>query len=175
MTDPHLVISLDCGWFLAKNLSKCVSLPWKLHNQFCHSVQQTFSKTQCQMPCPSMGQKLSWTRPNCFGQDQTFRTRFKIWNSVFLGQVQNILDPSITVWNYKRIRNKEVCNGGVASSLLKSGENHYSFSIPLWFATRHYFLWKKRISYVMLGNERLCRFLTKKKTKKFYDAKLIFW
>ena len=35
------------------------------------------------------------------------------------------------------------------------------------------FLWKKQ-SHVILGNERLCRFLTKKETKKFYDAKLIF-
>ena len=33
---------------------------------------------------------------------------------------------------------------------------------------------EKNMSYVILGNERLCCFLTKK-TKKIYDAKLIFW
>ena len=32
---------------------------------------------------------------------------------------------------------KEVCNGGVAPAR-KSGENRYSFSIPLWFALSHH-------------------------------------
>jgi hypothetical protein len=31
------IISLDYSWFLAKNLSKFVSLPWKLHNRYCQS------------------------------------------------------------------------------------------------------------------------------------------
>ena len=43
----------------------------------------------------------------------------------------------------------------------KSGENHYSFSIPLWFALRHHFFVEKMMSYVILGNDMLCRFLTK--------------
>ena len=30
-------ISFDYSWFLAKNLSNFVSLPWKLHNQYCHN------------------------------------------------------------------------------------------------------------------------------------------
>ena len=34
---PNLVISLDYSWFLAKNLSNFVSLPWELYNQYCHS------------------------------------------------------------------------------------------------------------------------------------------
>ena len=29
----------------------------------------------------------------------------------------------------------------------KSGENRYSFSIPLWFALRHHFLWKNEAIY----------------------------
>ena len=33
---PILVISVDYRWFLAKNLSNFVSLPWKLHNRYCH-------------------------------------------------------------------------------------------------------------------------------------------
>ena len=44
LTAPHysnfqnLVISFEYSWFLAKNLSNFVSLPWKLHNRECHSV-----------------------------------------------------------------------------------------------------------------------------------------
>ena len=33
------LISFDYSWFLANNLSNFVSLPWKLHNPYCHSVQ----------------------------------------------------------------------------------------------------------------------------------------
>ena len=35
----NLVISFEYSWFLAKNLSNFVSLPWKLHNRECHSLQ----------------------------------------------------------------------------------------------------------------------------------------
>ena len=31
------MISFNYNWFLAKTLSNFVSLPWKLHNQFCHT------------------------------------------------------------------------------------------------------------------------------------------
>ena len=37
---PHSqisIISFDYSWFLAKNLSNFVSLPWKLHNQYRHN------------------------------------------------------------------------------------------------------------------------------------------
>ena len=34
----NLVISFEYSWFLAKNLSNFVSLPWKLHNRKCHIV-----------------------------------------------------------------------------------------------------------------------------------------
>ena len=43
LTAPHysnfqnLVISFEYSWFLAKNLSNFVSLPWKLHNRKCHN------------------------------------------------------------------------------------------------------------------------------------------
>ena len=30
------MISFDYSWFLAKNLSNFVSLPWKFHNPYCH-------------------------------------------------------------------------------------------------------------------------------------------
>ena len=33
----NLVISFEYSWFLAKNLSNFVSLPWKLHNRKCHN------------------------------------------------------------------------------------------------------------------------------------------
>ena len=33
---PNLAISFDYSWFLAKNLSNFVSLPWKRHNRYCH-------------------------------------------------------------------------------------------------------------------------------------------
>ena len=45
LTAPHysnfqnLVISFEYSWFLAKNLSNFVSLPWKLHNRECHNEQ----------------------------------------------------------------------------------------------------------------------------------------
>ena len=44
LTAPHysnfqnLAISFEYSWFLAKNLTNFVSLPWKLHNQKCHNV-----------------------------------------------------------------------------------------------------------------------------------------
>ena len=47
----------------------------------------------------------------------------------------------------------------------KFGENNYSFSIPFWFALRYHFFVEKMMSYLILRNERLCRFLTKKDQK----------
>ena len=44
LTAPHytnfqnLVISFEYSWFLAKNLSNFVSLPWKLHDRECHTI-----------------------------------------------------------------------------------------------------------------------------------------
>ena len=35
------IISFDFGWFLTKNLSNFVSLPWKLHNQYCRMITHT--------------------------------------------------------------------------------------------------------------------------------------
>ena len=31
------IISFDCSWFFAKIFSNFVSLPWKLHNRYCHN------------------------------------------------------------------------------------------------------------------------------------------
>ena len=45
---PNLIISFDRSWCLAKNLSSFVSLPWKLHNRYCHTVSspQIFKNVQ---------------------------------------------------------------------------------------------------------------------------------
>ena len=34
------MISFDYSWFLAKNLSNFVSLPWKFHNWYCHNLNR---------------------------------------------------------------------------------------------------------------------------------------
>ena len=33
----NLVVSFEYSWFLTKNLSNFVSLPWKLHNRYCYN------------------------------------------------------------------------------------------------------------------------------------------
>ena len=53
---------------------------------------------------------------------------------------------------------KEVCNGGVACSLLKIGSLEETIIASLF----HSGYVKKMMSYVILGNDRLCRSLTKK-------------
>ena len=35
-------ISFDYSWFLAKSISYFLSLPWKLHNRYCHTLQLWF-------------------------------------------------------------------------------------------------------------------------------------
>ena len=72
----------------------------------------------------------------------------------------------------KRFNVRKVVIEGMARR--KSGENRYSFSIPLGFALRHHFFVEKTMSCDIIGNNRICRFLTKKKDQKYYDAKLIF-
>ena len=47
-------------------------------------------------------------------------------------------------------------------------------TFPLWFcieAVSNFV--ENMMSYVILGNNRICRFLDKKRPKKYYDAKLI--
>ena len=43
----NLVISFEYSWFLAKNLSNFVSLPWKLHNRECHTQQSWYLTCHC--------------------------------------------------------------------------------------------------------------------------------
>ena len=49
LTPPHYtnlqnsMISFDYSWFLAKNLSNFVFLPWKLHNRYCHTPRSQFA------------------------------------------------------------------------------------------------------------------------------------
>ena len=40
----------------------------------------------------------------------------------------------------------------------KSGENHYSFAISLWFALRHYLFVEKMKQYIMLVGDNLWRY-----------------
>ena len=82
LTAPHysnfqnLEISFEYSWFLAKNLSNFVSLPWKLHNRECHTAEtlpvsirgilfsnQTIYNTICWF-AGSMGQMTC--QPNIF-------------------------------------------------------------------------------------------------------------
>ena len=56
----------------------------------------------------------------------------------------------------------------------KSGENRYSFSFPLWFALKHHVFVEKWCPMLFWGTTGYAVF-RKKKTKKFYDSKLIFW
>ena len=73
---------------------------------------------------------------------------------------------------------KEVCNGGVACNLLKLGSLEKTGIESLFHSGLHsgtIFFVEKTMPYVILGNDRLCQFATKKKTKKIYDARLIFW
>ena len=58
------------------------------------------------------------------------------------------------------VRNKEVCNRGVACSLLKLGSL---------VCTQAPFFVEKTMSYVILGNDKK----RQKKTNKYYGAKLI--
>ena len=59
---------------------------------------------------------------------------------------------------------KEVCNGGVACSLLKIGSLEETIIASLFHSGLHpgTFFVEKMMSYVILGNDRLCRSLTKK-------------
>jgi hypothetical protein len=41
------MISFDYSSFLANNLSNFVSLPWKLHNRYCHSPESYWSNNHC--------------------------------------------------------------------------------------------------------------------------------
>ena len=40
----NLIVSFGCITFLAKNLSNFVSLPWKLHNRYYHTLTASLSK-----------------------------------------------------------------------------------------------------------------------------------
>ena len=71
---------------------------------------------------------------------------------------------------------KEVCNRGVACSLLKLGSLEKTVIASLFHSGLHSgtIFCGKKMSYVILGNDRICPFFDKKKTKKYYGAKLIF-
>ena len=72
---------------------------------------------------------------------------------------------------------KEVCNGGVACSLLKLGSLEKIVEASLFHSGLHpgtIFLWKQQCH--MLFKETTDDVVFwQKKTKNFYDAKLIFW
>ena len=73
---------------------------------------------------------------------------------------------------------KEVCNGGVACSLLKLGSLEKTVIASLFHSGLHsgtIFLWKKRCHIcIFLGNDRICRFSTKKDWKILW-CQIDFW
>ena len=60
LTPPHYtnsqnsMISFEYSWFLAKNISNFVSLPWNLHNRYCHNWKKHSRVTClfCATNCP---------------------------------------------------------------------------------------------------------------------------
>ena len=70
---------------------------------------------------------------------------------------------------------KEVCNGGVACSLLKLGNLEKIIIASLFHSglLRHHFCAKNDVMFYS-GKRQVMPFFDKKKTKKFYDAKLIY-
>ena len=71
---------------------------------------------------------------------------------------QNLSNFSVVFWS-KRFFQRHFEINWPLGSLEK---NRYSFSISLWFALRHHLFVKKMMSYVILGNDSICLFLTKK-------------
>ena len=59
------IISFEYGDFLAKNFSNFVSLPWKLHNRYCHTVYPIWTS------CPDLKKslKLNVSTYFTFGSD----------------------------------------------------------------------------------------------------------
>ena len=71
---------------------------------------------------------------------------------------------------------KEVCNVGVACSLLKLGSLEKTVIASIFHSGLHpdtIFLWKKQC-HMLFWERQVMPFFDKKKTKKFYDAKLIY-
>ena len=92
----------------------------------------------------------------------------------FLKLYLNIVPYTISRHDFVII--KEVCNGGVACSLLKLGSLEKTVIASLFHSGLHsgtIFLWKKRC-HMLFWERQVMPFFDKKKTKKFYDAKLIF-
>ena len=73
---------------------------------------------------------------------------------------------------------KEVCNGGVACSLLKLGSLEKTVIASLFHSGLHSsspFFVEKTTLHDLLPSWLIVRFFTWKRLKKIYDAKLIFW
>ena len=72
LTAPHysnfqnLVISFEYSWFLAKNLSNFVSLPWKLHNRECHTGQDINKMHIGELFCRKLDIEIPRAHPNNF-------------------------------------------------------------------------------------------------------------
>ena len=72
-----LVISFEYSWFLAKKLSNFVSLPWKLHNQYCHTprLQLNTPITIRILPKPVLKPTIQLTKiePLLFLEERIFK------------------------------------------------------------------------------------------------------
>ena len=98
------IISFDYSWFLAKKLSNFVSLPWKLHNQYCHNLHLckycTWAATLIALPALSGAYLISlmthkvcnyfeiWRQDKLFAQVNAdefplVQVQIKICNSIF--------------------------------------------------------------------------------------------
>jgi hypothetical protein len=64
----NLVISFEYSWFLIKNFSNFVSLPWKLHSRYCHNC-----KTSWDLQCAVFLLGLLWS---CLGLNGRRRSSF---------------------------------------------------------------------------------------------------
>ena len=87
------IISFDYSWFLAKNISNFVSLPWKLHNRYC-PTGQNFS-VQCILLCPNS----PWTRLNQISKPKNRSYELNVLIYILLKKgFTNTVDHQLTLW-----------------------------------------------------------------------------
>ena len=98
------ILKFNNSWFLAKNLSNFVSLPWKLHNWYCHNL---CSKRQeaCLLKLMKERERSSW--PPQRHKKFSGRDLMDLWTFIPLYSSYFVSTPVV---------NKKVCmkNGGEA-------------------------------------------------------------
>ena len=101
------MISFDCSWFVAKNLSNFISLPWTFHNRYCHNMHIWHSKQFFTIynkavgpTCISKSKVLIWNLDGWIGLSQKqlkwFQNSF-LWGFPMI--IKNILNNTyIVLW-----------------------------------------------------------------------------